>query len=115
MKKSPKQVKKLCIIWIAAYLILGSLTNIYMICVKVSSDALPDIPFSIRTLFSMAAVAFFFIPFAIKINRQAKAAEMKKIAAAAKVISVLFSIWLFLVLATSLLSLLFPELLGGML
>lgn len=109
MNSNPqKQVKKLCLIWVISYIIIGIASNAYVIYLHIDSGSPPSTPLGFHNYSVMAMCAFFFIPFAHFINRRSKAAGMKKIVIASKVVLMIMSIWLLFALAFTLLTALVP-------
>ena len=107
-----KQVKKLCLIWVISYIIIGIASNAYVIYMHIYSGNPPTTPLGYPNYSVMAVCAFFFIPFAYFINRRAKAAEMRKIAIASKAVVIIMSVWLVLALVFTLIAAFVPGIAG---
>lgn len=108
-KHAPKDIKIRCIIWLATYVILGLVSNIYMIYNENSTGTYPIGPLSAHSLFVMAVCALFFIPLGIDISHRAKRCDMKRLAVISRIVVIAMGIWILFSLLISVLMLILPS------
>ena len=108
--KYRKKARALSIVWIASYVLLGVISNIYTIYQRAVNDYNPITMLSGYQLFSLLVMLIYFMPMLLLVCRYSKLAHMNKLHRVAQIVFVFIAIWTTFLFLLTVISLSFPGL-----
>lgn len=107
---SPKKIKKLFILWVCSYVIVGFFSNLYVMYQLAVKGYNPITLHSGYQFFALAVLIFYFIPLISLIFHYSRLAALKKYMIWSGFILIFLSIGTFILFVLTVLKFLFPNL-----